>query len=318
MTRIAVLDDYQGVAASYANWRSLDAEVVFFTDHLSAEDSLVARLTDFDVVVAMRERTAFPASLIRRLPRLRLIATAGMRNASIDMAAARQRDVVVSGTAGGSLGATAELTWGLILAVSRHIPLENQAVRDGGWQTTVGADLAGRTLGVLGLGRLGQRVARVGLAFDMNVIAWSANLTQETAAQHGVTRVDKEALFAESDVLSIHTVLSDRTRGLVGAGELALMKPTAILINTSRGPVVDEKALLKALHDGVIAGSGLDVYDQEPLPTEHPLRRAPRTVLTPHIGFVTAETYRAWYAELVEDVAAFLAGEPIRVLNGSE
>lgn len=318
MTRIAVLDDYQGVAESYANWRSLDAEVVFFTDHLSTEDSLVARLTDFDVVVAMRERTAFPASLIRRLPRLRLIATAGMRNASIDMAAARQRDVVVSGTAGGSLGATAELTWGLILAVSRHIPLENQAVRDGGWQTTVGADLAGRTLGVLGLGRLGQRVARVGLAFDMNVIAWSANLTQETAAQHGVTRVDKEALFAESDVLSIHTVLSDRTRGLVGAGELALMKPTAILINTSRGPVVDEKALLKALHDGVIAGSGLDVYDQEPLPTEHPLRRAPRTVLTPHIGFVTAETYRAWYAELVEDVAAFLAGEPIRVLNGSE
>lgn len=318
MTRIAVLDDYQGVAANYADWGSLNAEVLFFTDHLSAEDSLVARLAEFDVVVAMRERTAFPASLIRRLPKLKLIATAGMRNASIDMAAARQRNVVVSGTAGGSLGATAELTWGLILAVLRHIPLENQGVRDGRWQATVGGDLAGRTLGILGLGRLGQRVARVGLAFDMKVIAWSANLTEETATQHGVTRVDKETLFAESDVLSIHTVLSDRTRGVVGVAELASMKSTAILINTSRGPVVDETALLKALQNGTIAGAGIDVYDQEPLPAEHPLRRAPRTVLTPHIGFVTGETYRAWYGELVEDVAAFLAGKPVRALNGSE
>jgi phosphoglycerate dehydrogenase-like enzyme len=318
VTRIAVLDDYQGVAAEYADWGSLNAEVVFFTDHLSAEDSVVARLNEFEIIVAMRERTAFPASLIRKLPKLQLIATAGMRNASIDMAAARQQDVVVCGTAGGSMGATPELTWGLILAVLRHIPLENQSVRAGGWQTSVGGDLAGRTLGILGLGRLGQRLARLGLAFDMNVIAWSANLTQETAAQHGVTRVEKDALFAESDVLSIHTVLSDRTRGLVGAAELASMKPTAILVNTSRGPVVDQNALLKALQDGTIAGAGLDVYDQEPLPAEHPLRSAPRTVLTPHIGFVTGETYRAWYRELVEDVAAFLAGEPVRVLNGSE
>lgn len=318
MTRIAVLDDYQGVAENCADWESLGAEVVFFTDHLSTEDSLVARLTDFDVVVAMRERTAFPASLIRRLPKLRLIATSGMRNAAIDMAAARQHDVIVSGTAGGSMGATPELAWGLILAVLRHIPLENQSVRAGGWQTTVGGDLAGKTLGILGLGRLGQRMARVGLAFDMNVIAWSANLTVDTAAEHGVTRVEKEALFAESDVLSIHTVLSDRTRGLVGAAELALMKPTAILVNTSRGPVVEQDALLKALQNGTIAGAGLDVYDQEPLPAEHTLRSAPHTVLTPHIGFVTGETYRAWYRELVEDVAAFLAGEPIRVLNGSD
>src|SRR5882757_7330440 len=313
--RIAVLDDYQQIAASYADWPSLNADVEFFADHLSTEDDLVERLRDFDIVAAMRERTPFQEPLFARLPRLTLLATAGMRNASIDMAAARRHGVTVCGTEGGASGATAELTWALILALLRHIPQEDAAVRSGGWQHTVGLDLAGSTLGILGLGRLGTRVARVALAFDMNVIAWSANLTPERAAEVGVTRVDKDELFARSDVVSVNTVLSGRTRGLIGAKELALMKPTAYLVNTSRGPIVDQDALLKALHDGSIAGAGLDVFDVEPLPESHPLRTAPRTLLTPHIGYGTGQTYRDWYGQIVEDIAAFQVGAPIRVLN---
>jgi phosphoglycerate dehydrogenase-like enzyme len=262
----------------------------------------------------MRERTAFPRSLIARLPRLKLIVTAAMRNVAIDVDAARDHGVVVSGTEG-SGGATLDLTWGLILALLRHLPAEDAALRAGRWQTTLGVDLAGKTLGLLGLGRLGSGVARVGRAFGMEVIAWSEHLTAERAAEVGATRVERDELFSAADILSIHVVLSDRTRGLVGAKELAAMKPTAYLINTSRGPIVDETALIDALHARQIAGAGLDVYDVEPLPMTHPLRSAPHTVLTPHIGFVTRETYRQWYSGAVEDIAAFLSGKPIRVLT---
>jgi phosphoglycerate dehydrogenase-like enzyme len=316
VTRVAVLDDYQDVAESLADWASLPdgTEVVFFSYHLTDVDVLVERLAEFDVVVLMRERTAFPRSLIARLPRLKLIVTAAMRNVAIDVDAARDHGVVVSGTEG-SGGATLDLTWGLILALLRHLPAEDAALRAGRWQTTLGVDLAGKTLGLLGLGRLGSGVARVGRAFGMEVIAWSEHLTAERAAEVGATRVDRDELFAAADILSIHVVLSDRTRGLVGAKELAAMKPTAYLINTSRGPIVDETALIDALHSRHIAGAGLDVYDVEPLPMTHPLRSAPHTVLTPHIGFVTRETYRQWYGGAVEDIAAFLSGKPIRVLT---
>lgn len=316
MTRVAVLDDYQDVAESLADWDSLPdgTEVVFFSYHLTDEDALVERLAEFDVVVLMRERTAFPRSLISRLPRLKLIVTAAMRNVAIDVDAARDRGVVVSGTEG-SGGATLDLTWGLILALLRHVPAEDAALRAGRWQTTLGEGLAGKTLALMGLGRLGSGVARVGRAFGMDVIAWSENLTAERAAEVGATRVERDELFAAADVLSIHVVLSGRTRGLVGAKDLAAMKPTAYLINTSRGPVVDETALIDALRSRQIAGAGLDVYDIEPLPMSHPLRSAPHTVLTPHIGFVTRETYREWYGGAVEDIAAFLSGKPIRVLT---
>jgi phosphoglycerate dehydrogenase-like enzyme len=316
VTRVAVLDDYQDVAESLADWASLPdgTEVVFFSYHLTDVDALVERLAEFDVVVLMRERTAFPRSLIARLPRLKLIVTAAMRNVAIDVDAARDHGVVVSGTEG-SGGATLDLTWGLILALLRHLPAEDAALRAGRWQTTLGVDLAGKTLGLLGLGRLGSGVARVGRAFGMEVIAWSEHLTAERAAEVGATRVERDELFSAADILSIHVVLSDRTRGLVGAKELAAMKPTAYLINTSRGPIVDETALIDALHARQIAGAGLDVYDVEPLPMTHPLRSAPHTVLTPHIGFVTRETYRQWYGGAVEDIAAFLSGKPIRVLT---
>jgi phosphoglycerate dehydrogenase-like enzyme len=316
VTRVAVLDDYQDVAESLADWASLPdgTEVVFFSYHLTDVDALVERLAEFDVVVLMRERTAFPRSLIARLPRLKLIVTAAMRNVAIDVDAARDHGVVVSGTEG-SGGATLDLTWGLILALLRHLPAEDAALRAGRWQTALGVDLAGKTLGLLGLGRLGSGVARVGRAFGMEVIAWSEHLTAERAAEVGATRVERDELFSTADILSIHLVLSDRTRGLVGAKELAAMKPTAYLINTSRGPIVDETALIDALHARQIAGAGLDVYDVEPLPMTHPLRSAPHTVLTPHIGFVTRETYRQWYGGAVEDIAAFLSGKPIRVLT---
>ncbi len=316
MTRVAVLDDYQKVAGSLADWSSLPdgTEVVFFSYHFTDEEGLVERLVDFDVVVLMRERTPFPRSLIKRLPQLKLIVTAAMRNAAIDVAGAREHGVVVCGTEG-SGGATLDLTWGLILALIRHLPTEDAALRAGRWQTTIGVDLEGRTLGVLGVGRLGSRVARVGQAFDMDVIAWSENLTAERAAEVGVTRVERDELFERSDILTIHTVLSGRTRGLVGRRELSLMKATAYLVNTSRGPIVDETALNDALRSGQLAGAGLDVFDVEPLPMWHPLRTAPHTVLTPHIGFVTKETYRQWYGGAVEDIAAFLSGSPIRVLT---
>lgn len=316
MTRIAILDDYQGIALRMADWRSLpaDAEVVVFRDHLADPDAVAARLADFDVVMAMRERTPFPRALLDRLPRLRLLVTAGMRNAAIDLRAAADRGVLVCGTAGLPYP-TAELTWGLILSLVRRIPLEDRATRDGRWQEGVGLGLNGKTLGVLGLGSLGSRVARVGRAFEMEVLAWSQNLTAERAAEVGAALVGRDELLARSDLVTIHLVLSERTRGLIGARELARMKRTAYLVNTSRGPIVDEAALVRALRDGTIAGAGLDVFDEEPLPLDHPLRRLPNTVITPHLGYVTEETYRIFYGQALEDIRAYLRGEPIRVLR---
>jgi phosphoglycerate dehydrogenase-like enzyme len=312
--RVAVLDDYQRVAAELGSWDRLDADVTFFADHLDDDDALVARLEPFEVVVAMRERTPFTAARLARLPSLRLLVTTGMRNASIDMAAARERGVVVCGTdmVGGT---TAELTWGLIVGIARGIVVEDARLRAGDWQTTLGTDLGGATLGVLGFGRLGRRVAEMASAFEMDVIAWSQNLDAGEARAAGVEPVERDELFERADVLSIHTVLSDRTRGLVGARELSLMKPTAFLVNTSRGPIVDEHALAAALHAGTIAGAALDVYESEPLPVDHPLRMAPNTVLTPHIGYVTRRSYEVCFRDAVEDIAAFLEGEPVRVLN---
>jgi phosphoglycerate dehydrogenase-like enzyme len=321
--KIVVLDDYQRVARSYADFDRLSegdpgVTVEVLHEHIDGQDALVAALRGAAVVVAMRERTPFPAALFDRLPELRLLVSTGMRNAAIDLAAAAAHGVVVSGTnmAGASTKSsnTAELTWALILAVQRHVVAEDRALRAGRWQTTVGADLAGSTLGVLGLGRLGSQVARIGQAFDMRVIAWSANLTAERAAATGAQWVPKEELFAASDVLTIHQKLSDRTVGLVGAAELAAMKPSAVLINTSRGPIVDEAALAAALHAGSIAGAGLDVYGTEPLPAEHPLRDAPNTVLLPHLGYVTRNGYQAMYTQIVEDILAWRAGEPVRLL----
>lgn len=314
--RVAVLDDYQGVALEYADWGPLDGRVSVevFDRTIGDADELVRTLRPFDVVVGMRERTPFPASLLDQLPNLRLLVTTGPANASFDVAAAAARGVVVSGT-GGLLHPTSELTWGLILALTRHIPEEDRAIRAGGWQSTIGPELAGRTLGVLGLGRLGQRVARVAHAFDMSVVAWSQNLTEETAAAHGATLVGRDELFATSDVVTVHLVLSERTRGLVGARELGMMRPTAYLVNTSRGPIVDEDALVDALRRGGIAGAGLDVFDREPLPADHPLRTLPNTVLTPHIGYVATDIYRIFFRDVVEDIAAWLDGSPVRVVT---
>ncbi|MDA3626373.1 D-2-hydroxyacid dehydrogenase family protein [Saccharopolyspora sp. WRP15-2] len=319
MVRVAVLDDYQGVARDYAEWDSLSAQVEFFHEHVEDPDELVRRLAPFEVVAAMRERTRFPREVLAALPNLKLLVTTGMRNAAIDMRAASELGIVVSGTGSGesdrAWAPTAELTWGLIFALLRKIPEEDRLIREGGWQGGVGVEVDGRTLGVLGLGRLGSQVATVGRAFGMDVIAWSQNLTDEAAAAAGARRVDKDELFAASDVLTIHTVLSKRTRGLVGAAELALMRPTAYLINTSRGPIVDEAALQAALREGRLAGAGIDVFAQEPLPADDPWRSTPRTVLTPHLGYVTENTYRAFYADTVECIAAYMQGEPVRVLN---
>jgi phosphoglycerate dehydrogenase-like enzyme len=315
-TRVAILDDYQGVALRMADWSRLPAgtEVVVFRDHLAELDAVAARLADFDAVVAMRERTPFPRALLQRLPRLRLLVTTGMRNASIDVAAAAAQGITVCGTQGLPYP-TAELTWGLILALVRRIAAEDRATREGAWQTTLGVGLNGKTLGVLGLGTLGSRVARVGAAFEMEVLAWSQNLTAERAAAAGARLVPRDELLARADVVSIHLVLSERTRGLLGARELGLMKPSAYLVNTSRGPIVDEAALLAALQAGRLAGAGLDVFDEEPLPRDHPLRRLPNTVITPHLGYVTEETYRIFFGHALEDVEAFLRGAPVRVLR---
>lgn len=313
--RVAVLDDYQHVAIESADWSPLDqrASVQVFDRHIGDAEGLIRALHPFGVIVAMRERTPFPATLLRELPNLRLLITTGPANASFDMPAATEQGVIVSGT-GGLLHPTSELAWGLILAVTRNIPREDRAIREGGWQQTVGPELAGRTLGVLGLGRLGQRVARVAHAFDMNVVAWSQNLTKETAKEHGATLVEKDELFATSDVVTIHLVLSERTQGLVSARELDLMSRTAYIVNTSRGPIVDEGALIEALRNGTIAGAGLDVFDREPLPVDHPLRSLPNTVLTPHIGYVAKDIYEIFFRDVVEDILAWLDGSPIRVI----
>jgi phosphoglycerate dehydrogenase-like enzyme len=317
MPRVAVLDDYQGVALEMADWGVLpsDCRVQVFRDHLSDREALVGRLKDFEVVTCMRERTPFRRDLLERLPNLRLLVTTGMRNAAIDLQAATDLGVLVCGTAGGPEAPPAELTWGLILALVRHIPREDAATRAGHWGTTVGMSLEHKVLGVLGLGRLGAKVARVGVAFEMSVIAWSQNLTAEKAAQCGATLVSKDELFARSDILSVHVQLSARTRGLVGARELGLMKPTAYLINTARGPIVDETALIQALQARTIAGAGLDVFDEEPLPPGHPFTRLDNTLLAPHMGYVTKDQYQVRYRETVENVEAYLRGEPLRVLN---
>jgi phosphoglycerate dehydrogenase-like enzyme len=313
---IAILDDYQKVALQLADWSKLqqNQRLTVFHEPFADESTAARALVDFEIVCLMRERTPFPRSLIERLPKLRLIVTAGHRNAAIDVAAAAERNIVVSGT--DSPGhATAELAMGLILALARHLATEAQAMRAGGWQTTLGQDLRGKTLGLLGLGRLGGQMAKFGGAFGMTVIAWSENLTRERCEECGAEKVDKDELFRRADVLSIHTRLSPRTRGLVGARELDLMRPTSYLINTSRGPIVDEAALLAALRSERIVGAALDVYDVEPLPADHPFRAEPKALLTPHLGYVTEETYRAFYGGMVAAIEAWLDGHPINLIT---
>lgn len=311
--KIVVLDDYQQVASAHADWDSLDEDVTFLDRHLEGED-LVAALERAQVIVAMRERTPIGAELLAQLPELRLIVTTGRRNASIDVAAARERGIPVCGT-GGLASSTVEHTWALILSAVRHIPAEDRSIRDGGWQTTVGTGLAGRTLGVMGLGRLGSQVATIGKAFGMDVAAWSQNLDAEHATSLGVRPVPKDELMAGSDIVTIHLVSSARTHHILGAAEIAAMRPTAYLVNTSRGPLVDTTALVEALHAGRIAGAAIDVYDTEPLPADDPMRSAPRTVLTPHLGYVTNDGYDLFFREAVEDIAAWRAGVPMRVLD---
>ena len=314
--RVAVLDDYQGVAESLANWSQLPpgTEVEFFSDHLTSEDALASRLADFDVVMGMRERTPFSRSLMERLPTLRLLVTTGRRNASFDIEAATDLGISVCGTNGAGEG-PAELTWGLILAIVRQIPLEDRLSREGNWGTTVGVGLKGKTIGLLGLGHIGSLVARVANAFDMNVIAWSQNLTGERARECAATLVDKDTLFRDSDILSVHVVLSQRSRDLVGARELSLMRPTAYLINISRGPIVNEEALVDVLQRKAIAGAALDTFDVEPLPQNHPLLQLENTLICPHLGYVTDDSYTAMYSEVVENIRAFSSGEPVRMIN---
>lgn len=314
---IAVLDDYQHVAPTLADWASLQpqANTAFFHDHIDDPDALAARLAPFDAIVLMRERTRFDAELLARLPKLKLLVTVGMWNAAVDLHAAKARGIVVSGTNAGEPAATPALTWGLILAITRNLHRESASVRAGGWQTSVGVDINGKTLGVLGLGSIGKQIARFGAAFDMNVIAWSPNLTPERAAEGGAKYVDKATLFREADIVSIHLKLGDRSLGLVGAAELASMKQTAYLVNTSRGPIVSEPALIEALQTQRIAGAALDVFDEEPLPLTHPYRYLPNVLATPHIGYVTENTYSRAYPQIVESLHAWLAGAPIRELQ---
>ncbi|MGW2934364.1 D-2-hydroxyacid dehydrogenase family protein [Streptomyces sp. NPDC001156] len=316
--RCAVLDDFQQIATSVADWSPLEdrVDVVSFAEHFADEDTLAEALAEFDIVVTLRERVAFPRSLLARLPRLRLLVASGMRNSVIDYAAAETHGVTVCGTASSSTPPV-ELTWALLLGLARGIVEETNAVRDGGpWQSTVGADLHGRRLGVLGLGKIGSRVAQVGLAFGMDVVAWSRNLTKERADEVGAELASSmDVLLASSDFVSVHLALGDRTRGLLGARELALLKPTAYLINTSRAAIVDQDALLAALHEGRIAGAGIDVFDVEPLPADHPMRTAPRLLATPHLGYVSRANYATYYGHAVEDIQAYLAGEPVRRLG---
>jgi phosphoglycerate dehydrogenase-like enzyme len=314
--RIVLLDDYQGIALDYGGWDRVpdEWELVALEQHIDDADELVEALSQAEIVVAMRERTALPAAILDRLPDLKLLITTGMGNVAIDVAAARRNGVVVCGT--GMHGpATAELAWGLILGLLRKIPSENAGMRRGGWQTTIGGDLEGATLGLVGLGRLGKRMVPVAKAFGMEVLAWSQNLDPEAAREAGAEPVGKDALFERADIVSVHYKLSERSRGLIGAADLALMKPSAYLVNTSRGPIVDTDSLLEALERGTIAGAGLDVYDTEPLPADHPLRSAPCTILTPHLGYVTEDTYAVFFGDAVEDVLAYLDGAPLRVLD---
>ena len=305
--RIAILDDYQNVALAMADWSGLNgrAAITVFNDHLSDTGAVIARLQPFDILCVMRERTPMTRAVIEGLPKLRLIASTAMMNASIDLKAATERGIEIVHT-GYSSTPTIELTWALILASARNLTAENASLRAGGWQLFVGDDLAGRTLGVLGLGNVGGVVARIGKAFGMDVIAWSQNLTTGRAAEAGAALVTKEELFRRADIVTVHLVLSGRTRGLVGSGELALMKPTARLVNTSRGPIVVEADLISALENGRIAGAAIDVFNQEPLPVDHPFRRLPNVLATPHIGYVSRGLYARFYQETVDNIRQWL------------
>ncbi len=315
--RCAILDDYQNVALKSADWSKVkgDVDIKVFNEHLGGPANVIAALEDFAVVVAMRERTGFPRAVIEALPNLKLLITTGMRNASIDTEAAKARGITVCGT--GTFGSpTSGIAIGLMLELTRHIGYENARLHGGAaWQTTIGPDLEGMTLGILGLGKLGTRTANIAKAFGMKVIAWSQNLTPEKCQEAGVGYVGKEDLFRQSDFVCIHVVLSQRTRGIVGAKEIGLMKPSAFLINTSRGPIVDEAAMLAVLREKKIAGAGLDVFDIEPLPRDHPLRKMDNVVITPHLGYVSEENYRHYFADAVDDIRGFLDGKPVRVMT---
>jgi len=316
MLQGAILDDYQSVSQKVADWSPVTKEVSFtvYTDALGGPDKIIAALKDCNIVCLMRERTLFGKDIIDALPNLKLIVTSGMRNAAIDIKAAAARDIPVCGTE--SLGPpTAELTFGLMLELARKIGAEHARLKAGArWQSTLGIDLYDKTLGIIGLGKLGTRVARIANAVGMKVIAWSQNLTEEKAREAGATLVTKEDLLRQADFVTIHLQLSARTRGLIGAAELALMKPTAFLINTSRGPIADEKAIEMALLGNRIAGAAIDVYDVEPLPLDHPFRKLDNIVITPHLGYVTAENYKRFYGQMVEDIRAWLDGWPIRII----
>ena len=314
--RIAVLDDYLNVAKKLANWDSLKADVTFFNEFIQP-DNMATTLASFEVIVAMRERSAFPASLIEALPKLKLLVTTGLRNNSIDLEACRKQGVVVSGSPGDPLstGATAELSWAILLALFKQIPKEDSNMRQGLWQTSMPPTIQGKRLGLLGVGNLGGKVGRVGKAFGMEVVAWSPNLTEARAAEAGVTLVSKEALFKTSDAISIHLVLSERTRAIVDAASIQLMKPTAYLVNTSRAGLVDLVALKKALEQGTIGGAGIDVYESEPVVANDAWRQVPRTVLTPHLGYATPENFAVFYKNVVANIEAFAAGTPTRVLT---
>lgn len=313
LQRLAILDDYQGVALGLAAWERLGLSIAAFRDTITDPDALADRLAPFDAIVAMRERTPFPAALLARLPALRLLVTTGARNRAIDLAAAAARGITVCGTPAAG-HPTVDLTWGLILALARRIPAQDAALRAGQWQTAVGHGLEGRTLGVIGLGNLGGRVARIGALFGMRVLAWSPNLTPARASECDAEAVDKAALLAQSHVVTLHLVLSERSRGVIGAAELAQMRPDAHIVNTSRGPLIDEAALAAALIAGRLGGAGIDVYGQEPILPDHPLLAAPNTVLTPHLGYVTEANYRAYFEGAVAAIIAYRAGAPIRVL----
>ena len=305
--KVAILDDYQNVALEMADWSPVArrAEITVFNDHVADPDAVVERLLPFDVICVMRERTPLPRAVIEHLPRLKLIASTGSRNASIDMTAAEEHGIHVTAT-GYRSTPTIEMTWALILAGARHIVRESSSVREGGWQTSVGAELDGKVLGVLGLGNIGGQVARIGLAFGMKVIAWSQNMTPQIAEAAGAALVTKDELFRQADVVTIHLILSKRTRGLVGAADLALMKPTSWLINTSRGSIVDDGALVQALTARTIAGAALDVFDTEPLPADHPFRSLENVLATPHIGYVAEDLYRTFYGDAAVSIAGWL------------
>lgn len=316
LNRLGILDDYQGVALSMGPWGRLPdgLKVEVFRNTIKDQDALVRRLLPFDTLLIMRERTPFPRSLIERLPNLRLLISTGARNRAVDLAACAERGITVCGTPSFA-HPTVDLTWGLILSLMRRIPEQERGLREGRWQVALGNTLEGKTLGVVGLGNLGSRVAKVGAAFGMKVIGWSQNLTEEKATAAGAVKVDKATLLREADVVTLHLILSDRSRGIIGAGDLAQMKRSAFIVNTSRGPLIDQDALIAALKEGRIAGAGLDVYDEEPLPPGHPILSAPNTVLTPHLGYVTEENYRAYFQGAVEAVLGYLAGNPVRELR---